>query len=183
MPFTPVTGGRFLTAEGVDRGAAIAALGAALRQVCEGNELSSVHVNFCREDEVEALRERGYLLRMGLQYHWHNHDYASFDDYLGKLRSKRRNQVRRERRRVAEQGIATEVLHGDDIPDEIFGPMFACYCSTVDNHYYGRRYLNDRLQGFDLKRDDVGDQWLVAQTNESSQYINWQLAFNLEVLR
>jgi predicted N-acyltransferase len=142
VPFTPVTGGRFLTAEGVDRGACLATLGAALRQVCDGNDLSGVHVNFCRQDEVEMLRERGYQLRVGFQYHWHNGGYGQFDDYLSQLRSKRRNQVRRERRRVAEQGVTTEVHFGDTIPDEIFEPMFACYCSTVDNHYYGRRYLN-----------------------------------------
>ncbi len=151
VPFTPVTGGRFLTATGVDRDACIKTLAAALVQVCEGNELSGVHVNFCREDEVEALRGKDYLLRVGLQYHWHNGGYGCFDDYLSQLRSKRRNQVRRERRRVAEQGITTEVLHGETIPDEVFGPMFACYCVTVDNHYYGRRYLNQRF--FDLLRE------------------------------
>ena len=151
VPFTPVAGARFLTAAGADRAACVAALGAALRQVCEAGQLSGVHVNFCRDDEVEALRERGYLLRVGVQYHWRNDGYRSFDDYLGRLRSKRRNQVRRERRSVAEAGVTTEVLRGDAIPDDLFEPMFACYRTTVDQHFYGRRYLNRRF--FELLRE------------------------------
>lgn len=151
VPFTPVGGARFLTAPGTDRAAAVAMLGAALRQVCDGNELSGVHVNFCREDEALALEGAGYLLRVGLQYHWHNHGYRSFDDYLEKLRSKRRNQVRRERRGVREQGVTTEVLEGASIPDEVFEPMFRCYRETVDNHFYGRRYLNHSF--FELLRE------------------------------
>ncbi|MGH0029436.1 MAG: GNAT family N-acetyltransferase [Myxococcota bacterium] len=151
VPFTPVTGARFLTAPGTDRRAAIAVLGAALRQVCDGNELSGVHVNFCREDEVEALQDAGYLLRVGLQYHWHNAGYESFDDYLAHLRSKRRNQVKRERRGVAEQGVESRVLSGDAIPDDVFDPMFQCYRTTVDNHFYGRRYLNRAF--FELLRE------------------------------
>ncbi|MEM7411491.1 MAG: GNAT family N-acetyltransferase [Myxococcota bacterium] len=145
VPFTPVTGARFLTAPGTDRPRAIAELGAALRSLCDDNGLSGVHVNFCLPDEVEALEDRGYLLRVGLQYHWQNASYESFEDYLGQLRSKRRNQVRRERRGVREQGVTTEVWRGDAIPAELFDPMFECYRVTVDNHFYGRRYLNRRF--------------------------------------
>jgi predicted N-acyltransferase len=52
---------------------------------------------------------------------------------------------------VLEQGVVTEVLRGDAIPDDLFEPMFACYCSTVDNRFYGRRYLNRRF--FHLLRE------------------------------
>ena len=151
VPFTPVSGARFLTAPDVDRGACIAALASALREICEGNALSSVHVNFCRGDEASVLADSEYALRIGLQYHWHNEGYAHFDDYLGQLRSKRRNQVRRERRGVAEQGIEIEVLRGDAIPDEVFEPMFRCYRATVDAHVYGRPYLTRHF--FELLRE------------------------------
>jgi predicted N-acyltransferase len=142
VPFTPVTGSRFLTAPDVDRQACIAVLGDALRKIVADNELSSVHVNFCEEDEVSVLEARGYQLRMGFQYHWHNDGYSDFDAYLQGLRAKRRNQVKRERRRVVEQDVVTEALCGDAIPDDVFDPMFDCYLATVDAHYYGRRYLN-----------------------------------------
>jgi predicted N-acyltransferase len=151
VPFTPVTGARFLTSPDIDRGEAVALLGAGLRKLCDENGLSGAHVNFCLPDERDALEASGWLLRVGLQYHWRNAGYASFEDYLGHLRSKRRNQVRRERRGVVEQGVATEVLRGDAIPDDVFEAMYQCYCATVDAHYYGRRYLNRAF--FELLRE------------------------------
>ena len=151
VPFTPVTGARFLSAPDFERREAIALLGAGLRQLCDGNGLSGAHVNFCLPDERDALAGDGYLLRVGLQYHWSNAGYTSFDDYLANLRSKRRNQVRRERRAVREQGVVTSVLRGDAICDEVFEPMFRCYRMTVDAHYYGRLYLNRAF--FELLRE------------------------------
>ncbi len=97
VPFTPVTGARFLVAEGEDRALWIQRLGAALRELCLANELSGVHVNFCREAETKPLAEGDYQLRLGIQYHWHNAGYTNFEDYLTRFRSKRRNQIRRER--------------------------------------------------------------------------------------
>jgi predicted N-acyltransferase len=145
VPFTPVAGARFLCAPGADRGACVALLAAALRRICADHGFSGVHVNFCREDEAEQLQQAGYLLRIGVQYHWHNEGFGSFDDYLARLRSKRRNQVRRERRGVAEEGVTVEVLRGDAIPDAVFEPLYRCYRATVDAHVYGRRYLNRRF--------------------------------------
>ena len=108
-------------------------------------------MNFCLEEETRALPDAPYHLRVGLQYHWRNAGYESFDDYLGQLRSKRRNQVRRERRRVAEQGVRVEVLAGDEISDDLFEPMFRCYLATVTEHFYGRQYLN--FEFFELLRE------------------------------
>ena len=169
VPFTPVAGARFLTAPDVDRGACIAQIGNALRQICDQNQLSGVHANFCREDEVAVLRERGYALRMGLQYHWCNDGYAGFEDYLGRLRSKRRNQVRRERRAVAEAGVEVVTLRGDAIPDDYFEPMFRCYRATVDSHYYGRQYLNQRL--FELLRERFRDRLCFVVARRGGEII------------
>jgi hypothetical protein len=177
VPFTPVTGARFLVACGVERAALIARLGAALREACARGDLSGVHVNFCREDEVAALAGAaggaigagaagdvggaidagaagdvgGYLLRIGFQYHWRNAGYRSFADYLARFRSKRRNQIQRERRALEREGIAVEVLTGDRIGDELFEPMFACYLATIESRYWGRQYLNARF--FELLRE------------------------------
>ncbi len=147
-PFTPVGGARFLVAPGEDRAHWIRQLGQAIREFCVQNELSSAHVNFCREDEVEPLQQLGYVLRVGVQYHWHNHGYSDFEDYLGRLRSKRRNQVRRERREVERQGIEIETLVGDQIPDDLFEPMYRFYLSTIEARPWGRQYLSPEL--FDL---------------------------------
>jgi hypothetical protein len=145
VPFTPVTGARLLTAPGEDRPRRMRQLAGALAKLCHGNGLSGVHVNFCRGDEGEALAEAGFLPRMGLQYHWANPGCASFEEWLGALRSKRRNQVRRERRELAEQGLRLERLVGDAIPGALFGPMFEIYLSTVRNNPWGRQYLTERF--------------------------------------
>jgi len=151
VPFTPVAGSRVLVAAGENRTAWIRRFGEALRHLCAENELSGVHVNFTQPDETEPLREAGFLLRIGVQYHWHNDAFDSFDAYLSRFRSKRRNQIKRERREMIEQGVSIEALTGDAISDDLFDPMFRFYRSTVDGHFYGRRYLNRRF--FELLRD------------------------------
>jgi predicted N-acyltransferase len=160
VPFTPVTGARFLISSDVDRGEVIAQLGSALRETCESGAMSGVHINFCREHEALALSGSGgdaqngdgdFMLRVGFQYHWQNASYRSFDDYLGQFRSKRRNQIKRERRELERQGIAIEVLTGDAITDDVFEPMFACYLATIESRYWGRQYLNPHF--FELLRD------------------------------
>ncbi len=151
VPFTPVTGARFLVAPDRDRALWIGHMGEALRQVALQNNLSGVHVNFCLEPEVEPLVQNGYELRVGVQYHWHNRGYRDFEDYLGALRSKRRNQARRERRELERQGVKIEALAGADIRDSLFEPMFRFYRSTIDKKFYGRQYLPPAF--FELLRE------------------------------
>jgi predicted N-acyltransferase len=151
VPFTPVTGARFLVAAGEDRDYWIGQLSAGLREICAENGLSSVHVNFCHEQETAPFENSEYLCRVGIQYHWHNHGYRSFDDYLGAFRSKKRNQIRRERRAMQEADVEIETVSGDEIEDGLFEPMFRCYLATIEAHYYGRQYLNQRF--FELLRD------------------------------
>lgn len=149
-PFTPATGVRFLAAPGVDRAAVVRQLGIALRELCEKGGYSSVHVNFCRPDEAAGLEALGFVRRAGYQFQWINPGWASFDEYLAALRSKRRNQVRRERRELDGQGITIAYHAGDAIPDALFGPMFELYRTTVDKFSWGHQYLNEAL--FELLR-------------------------------
>ncbi|MEX2205227.1 MAG: GNAT family N-acetyltransferase [Myxococcota bacterium] len=151
VPFTPATGARLLVAPDVDRALWTARLAAALVEVCREGDFSGVHVNFCREDEIAALRTLGFALRVGVQYHWRNVGYAEFGDWLARFRSKRRNQIKRERREVAEAGVVVETFTGEAIPDALFEPMFTFYLATVRGRVWGRQYLNRRL--FELLRE------------------------------
>jgi len=171
VPFTPVSGARFLTGSAPPalRADWIRALGAALREICGAASLSSVHVNFCLGDEAALLERDGYLRRVGFQYHWHNEGYASFDDYLARLRSKRRNQIRRERRGIAAQDIVTEIVRGDAIEDASFESMYRCYRATVDAHFYGRPYLN--LRFFELLRERFRHRLCFAVARRASDWI------------
>ena len=141
VPFTPVTGARLLVAPGAERPTWLRTLARALREICVANEFSSAHVNFCREDEFDALVGSGFLPRLGLQYHWHNHGYASFDDYLRHMRSKRRNQVKREIRAMRDQDVRIEARVGREIPDAWIEPMYRFYLATIESRYWGRQYL------------------------------------------
>ena len=142
VPYSPVSGARFLVHPDADRTTWIEELGTALKEICKGNDLSGVHVNFCLESEAEILGRLGFHTRIGLQYHWHNHGYRNFEDYLGAFRSKRRNQIRRERREMERQKVRIETFAGEAISSEMIDPMYRFYLSTVQSRAWGREYLN-----------------------------------------
>ena len=148
VPFTPVTGARFLTAPGLSRKERrkwVELLGRALVTLCSENGFSGVHVNFCRPDELGVLQKADFHARVGMQYHWTNPGYPDFEAYLARFRSKRRNQIRRELRGVEAAGIRIVTAVGDAIDDAWFEPMYRFYQTNVDRHYWGRRYLNRAL--------------------------------------
>jgi len=150
VPFTPATGTRFLTSPDCDRAVVTQTLAAALTAACGQHGLSSAHVNFCLPDEQQTLGAHGFQHRLGYQFQWTNPGWQSFDDYLAAFRSKRRVQIKRERREPEVQGIEITAHSGDAIPDELFTPMFRLYKSTIDKLYWGRQYLNAAF--FDLLR-------------------------------
>jgi predicted N-acyltransferase len=145
VPFTPATGHRFLTAQGEDRPQLIRFMGQALAKIAADNKISSVHVNFCLADEREALEQVGFVPRVGIQYHWQNRNFSSFDDYLNSFRSDRRNKVKRERREVAQRGIAIRAYEGGELTQNHVRTMFRLYKGHVDRLYYGRQYLTQEF--------------------------------------
>jgi len=147
IPFTPVTGPRFITGSGEDRRRLIQLMGSTLVQIARDHKISSIHVNFCLEDEKEALQQIGFIPRVGLQFHWQNRGYLSFDDYLNAFRSSRRAKIKRERRELSRQGIAVRVYEGDEVTSARLGVMFQLYKSHIDRLYYGRQYLNQEFFG------------------------------------
>jgi hypothetical protein len=175
VPFTPVTGPRFL-ARPADGAAVAARFGAALEDACRARGLSSVHVNFCLPEEVEALAARGWLRRTGWQYHWSNAGYTSFDDYLASLRSKRRNQVRRERRELAAQEVEIVAHAGADIPDELFPLMFRLYRHTIEMLPWGQQYLNARF--FELAAERLRERLCLIVARQRGKVI--AATFNVE---
>lgn len=151
VPFTPVTGARFLTKAGEDRKKLIQELALQLRAISEKNQMSSVHVNFCLQDETDAIEGADFQSRLGFQYHWHNREFETFDDYLGSLRSKRRNQIKRELRAINEENIEIRCLTGKEIDDSMIPVMYQIYLSTIQKNPWGRHYLNAKF--FELLQD------------------------------
>jgi predicted N-acyltransferase len=142
VPFTPATASRILVAPGVDHGAMAQALAQGLAAVVKKTGISSAHVLFPTEAEADALEAAGLAHRLGIQFHWTNDGFKTFDDFLAKFSSKRRNQIKRERREMDKLGIALTTARGAEITPEIVDAMYGFYTSTVDKFYWGRRYLN-----------------------------------------
>jgi predicted N-acyltransferase len=152
VPLTPATGPRLLVAPDRDTQARAQQLGRAALDFARAEGLSSAHVLFPTEQEAGWLQEVGFAVRNGVQYHWRNRGYASFDDFLGRFRSSRRNQIRRERRGPAEQGIELRTLHGDALHEVGGETMHRLYASTVDRYLFGHRYLTRAFFDLALER-------------------------------
>jgi len=151
-PFSPVPGPRLLRR--ADAGVSAAALGAALVQACGELDLSGVHITFCTEDEWSALGEAGWLQRLGTQFHWENAGFATFDDFLGTLRSSKRKTLRRERRDANAAGLTFRALRGAEITTKHWEAFYRFYTSTVDRKW-GSAYLTRGF--FPLLSERLGD--------------------------
>jgi len=136
VPFTPVPGPRLLATDEARRQRLIAALEAVLASL----DVSSLHVTFCTAEETEWFRARGWLVRRGIQYHWYNRGYGSFEDFLAALSSSRRKTIRRERREVAESGITIRTLSGAELAPGDLEAFWPFYLATVDRRW-GAAYL------------------------------------------
>jgi len=145
VPFTPATGRRLLAAAGEDRAACGRALLAAALELCAEERLSSLHVLFPDEEEAGEWEALGLLSRVDFQFHWRNAGYTSFDDFLSRFDSKRRNAIRRERAAPEKQGIQIRTLSGAEVAaggERLAGESFALYRGTVDGMDWGMRFVN-----------------------------------------
>ncbi len=151
-PFSPVTGPRLLIRP--DTGLDIETLAAALAQACRELQLSSVHITFCTAPEYDALGEAGWLQRIGVQYHWRNEGFSTFDDFLGALNARKRKSLKRERRDANSCGLTFHTLRGSEIQRAHWKAFYKFYESTVDRKW-GSAYLTDKF--FPLLSERLGD--------------------------
>jgi predicted N-acyltransferase len=139
VPFTPVTGPRFLVHPDADAGPVRQALLQGAVALTERLGVSSLHVNFPTEGDWTAMGEAGLLQRQDMQYVWRNDGYATFDDFLAALSANRRKTIRRERRE-AQEGLDIRVVTSADIMEAHWDAFFAFYMDTGERKW-GRPYL------------------------------------------
>ena len=164
IPFSPVPGPRLALAADVDPLAARELLAAAW----EESALSSWHLLFAQDDDVEAwLTARPDLLvRHGVQFQWQDRGYGDFEGFLSALTAKRRKTIRRERRRVAEQGLTLHRLTGEAIGERELEHVFRCYEITyLERGRHG--YLN--LDFFRRLRRTMADALVLIQARLDDQ--------------
>ena len=155
VPFTPVTGPRFLAHDNAHRTALIRTA----EQLATRNNISSVHATFVSEAEAELARASGWLVRHDTQYHWHNQGFSSFEGFLDTLSSRHRKVTRRERRdALGVDGLTVKWLTGSDLTETVWDHFFEFYQDT-GSRKWGRPYLNRRF--FSLLSAAMADRILL----------------------
>jgi len=129
VPFTPVTGRRFLTRPGYEAAGRAALIGAAV-ELAARNRLSSLHVTFCTGAEAEAGARLGLMSRVGQQFHWQNRGYGDFEAFLAQLSSRKRKAIRKERALANGFGGEIRVLSGTGIEPRHWVAMWDFYQDT-----------------------------------------------------
>ena len=148
VPFTPVPGSRLLARDAATR----ALLVQAVCQWCEQENVSSVHVLFASDDDVQTSVQQDLMLRHTVQFHWKNEPptlaaaqgeaakdgqtprYRDFDHFLASLSQDKRKKIRQERRRVADAGVTFRWSRGAGISAADWDFFYRCYERTYLEH-------------------------------------------------
>nr|WP_255599408.1 GNAT family N-acetyltransferase [Hasllibacter sp. MH4015] len=157
-PFTPATGRRFLTRPGFET-TGMSALVQGAVQLAADNDVSSLHVTFCTEDEALAGEQIGLMRRWSQQFHWMNHGYADFDAFLTTLSSRKRKNIRKERARAQDFGGEIVSLTGDDLRPEHWDAFWRFYQDTGARKW-GTPYLTRDF--FDIAHRTMADDMLLC---------------------
>ena len=136
VPFTPATGPKLLVAADSSNPRELQQqLLASALELVQQEGCSSLHFLFIPAEEREIYEAAGLLLRHSFQFHWQNQGYGSFEDFLSRLRSKRRKEILRERRQVQEQGLEVILLRGEEIEPKLCRVMYDFYLTTIDRKW------------------------------------------------
>ena len=163
-PFTPVPGSRLLARDADSRQILLKAVIA----WCEKHELSSLHLLFCSDEDVETCKAEKLMLRHTVQFHWTNSSYSSFDDFLSTLAQDKRKKIRAERRKVAEAGVSFRWSLGADISDADWDFFYRCYERTYWEHG-NAPYLSRDF--FKQTQTTMPENWLLFTAEREGQPI------------
>ena len=141
IPFTPCTGQRILHHADYSLDAICDVLLPTLKSYASEQGCSSLHFLFQTEKEVKVLEKHGFFTRTGTQFHWRNHGFSTFEDFLSSLTSRKRKTIRKEREKLGQSGLDIVRLSGDEISEADMAAMVGFYYET-QHHKWGRAYLN-----------------------------------------
>ena len=162
-PFTPVPGPRLLL-----RDAGLApALIAGLEALTDQNGLSSTHATFVAPDQLPLFEAAGWLIREGTQFHWQNHGYRSFDDFLGALSSRKRKAIRHERAKAVDE-LTIRHVTGADLNEAHWDSFWTFYQDT-GSRKWGHPYLTREF--FSLLGERMADQVLLILAERNGHAI------------
>ncbi|MDF3216102.1 GNAT family N-acetyltransferase [Mesorhizobium sp. M7A.F.Ca.CA.001.09.2.1] len=174
VPFSPVTGPRLLVTRGEDSAKVKAGLAAGLKAVTQKLGVSSAHVTFAQESDVEVLEAAGFLHRTDQQFHFFNEGFSTYDDFLATLASRKRKAMKKERREALAPGISIDRLTGKDLTEKAWDDFFAFYMDT-GSRKWGRPYLN--RQFFSMIGERMADDILLVMARRNGRYIAGAINF------
>jgi uncharacterized protein len=172
-PFTPIPGPRLMLRAGAPADTRVHLI-AAMIELAKRRRISSVHVNFPEQADMDALVEAGFLQRLGQQFHWANDGYRDFDDFLAALNSRKRKAVKKERREALAPGLEIDVLTGSDLQPRHWDAFYEFYLATSDRKW-GSAYLNRRF--FTLIGERMSEKIVLVMARHGANYVAG--AFNL----
>lgn len=133
IPFTPSTGPRIALASHLDSSArtfAMHTLQTAIEKSVAGQSASSWHCLFPDTGSQHLLAGLPLIRRYGYQFHWFNQNYDTFEDFVGNFTSRKRKNLNKERRKVAEAGLDIRTRSGNDIAPREWDLFYALYHRT-----------------------------------------------------
>ncbi len=157
VPFTPVTGRRFLSIPGFEDSIQ-PALMASLTELAIKNNISSIHFTFCSKKESLVKTGHNFQVRETVQYHWHNKNYSTFSEFLETLSSRKRKAIKKERETAKSFGGKIECFTGKDITDAHWDSFWEFYQDT-GRRKWGTPYLTRNF--FDILQQEMRDDLLL----------------------
>lgn len=172
IPFTPVPGPRILTLG--DHPQISQILIKSLESLVCSHHLSSAHINFVSAVDKQQLEQAGWMIRKGIQFHWYNQGYDSFDDFLASLSSRKRKNLKKERLSLTEQNVRFHQLTGEDIKPHHWQAFYQFYLSTIDKKW-GDAYLKEPF--FYLIGQMMAEKILLVMAEKDGEFIAGALNF------
>lgn len=173
VPFTPATGRRFLVRPEY-REVGMSALVQGAVQLADNNEVSSLHITFCTEDEADAGEQMGLMARSTQQFHWLDQGFGDFDGFLASLSSRKRKNIRKERAQANAFGGTIHTYTGDEIQPEHWDAFWEFYQDTGARKW-GSPYLTRRF--FTLAQESLRDDIALVLAERDGNYVAGALNF------
>ena len=175
VPLTPCQGARIvIKVEGIDQPEVMQLLFNFIKQLSEQQGISSWHCLFPVERQAKELQSLGLSIREGVQFHWFNRGYQDFNDFLQTLSASKRKMLKRERRRVGEQGVHLLRIAGPDVSDNQWQDFFQFYTMTYLKRG-SQPYLNQAF--FQQIAETMGEQLLLVLAVKADKTIAAALSF------
>lgn len=127
----------------------------------------SHHFLFLNQEEVNFLETKDLFTQKTIQYHWKN-QWQDFEDFLSSLKTRKRKQIKKERRKVSEYPLVIKKVDVNDLSKFQREQIYELYLTTIDKKY-SHPYLNQNFfqtldKGFFFLASKEGSEEILAMS-------------------